>query len=558
MSPITVQRMGKYRYIYQSDSKWDRILKSTRNSKIKIGKMDSETGQPLFLPSFAEDMRESPELMARVQKRFPGADLSLIDETHKIKPIRRYPGDSVNYGITYFLYNMADSIGLTPILKESFPDNWKKIFTLSSFLAFENRPMTEFDDFMDENVTFSLTESENIASGELSLNIDREKYDDFFNKWSDHVKEKECFAFDAGNISSYFKNNVPWERGKEKSTPEFRGLNLCLLYGQKSKLPICQTTYGGSLSLASAIPSALKEFEAIAGSSDILIVGGEDFYDKEIIKESLTKTEVKFLSAVPLNDPEAIRIVDIISRGDMMESPASILYADHDGVGCATLSAPWYGAHKQYTHVYFDRMKNFLADTRLKEDLRELRYLYLKGELKEKDRDLFQKFFIINGDEPNESKPHLLNNAEEINKFLKREGYLVLISNHIKSAEEAYDLYLDKNCAEKAFGEYKQNLGMRPVFTENGQKFINESIVAFIALIFISRINSVALDNNLYKKRPCGKMLRQIAKLQAFLDKDNKYYLKPITNNQKEILEAFKIETPNRYILNSFVKNKLI
>ncbi|MDR2352528.1 MAG: hypothetical protein LBF22_05085 [Deltaproteobacteria bacterium] len=113
------------------------------------------------------------------------------------------------------------------------------------------------------------------------------------------------------------------------------------------------------------------------------------------------------------------------------------------------------------------------------------------------------------------------------------------------------------NCVEKAFRAYNQNLGMHRIFTGSSKRFTNKSIVSFIALILNSHINRVMSDTKLYKKYTCSKMLRQIARLQAFLDIDHKYYLNPITKKQQEIFETFKIAIPNRYNINYFIKNKL-
>jgi transposase len=557
MTAITTQQNGNYKYIYLSDSKWDPILKYNVNEKIRIGKIDLKTGNPVFLPTFLEDMQESHDLKEKVQTRFPGVDLSLVDNNIKIKPIGRYPGDQIKFGITYFLYNIAASIGLLAPLKESFSDDWKKIFTIASFLIFENRAIMECDDFVEENITFPVGSLSSQRTSELLLKIDYKEYNKFFNKWSNYIKEKECIAFDATSIPSYSQNNDLVAYGKAKSNPEMKQLNLCLLYGEKSKLPIYQTVYNGSLNDVSTILSVLKEFEAIAHYSDILIVNDKGFYSKKNISELFSKTDVKFLSAVPLNNTDAIQIVDHISSSKILDLSSSVIYTNHDSIRGTTLQVPWYDSCKFYTHVFFDCMKNLTADTHFKEDLKQLRDLYLNDKLPAKDLNVFNKFFIVDNSKSKKSKYHLLDNTEEIEKFLKYEGYLVLISNQIKDPQEAHYLYVNKDCVEKAFRAYKQNLGMHRIFTGSSKRFTNKAVVAFIALILNSHIYRVMSENKLFRNYTCSQMLRQITQLQAFLDIDDKYYLKPITKKQKEIFEAFQIDIPNRYSINYFIKNIL-
>ncbi|MDR2339149.1 MAG: transposase [Deltaproteobacteria bacterium] len=555
MTAITLQNMGNYKYIYLSESKWDRNLKYSVNKKRRIGKIDQISGKAIFSATFLEDLSDSPELLKKIQTRFPSADLSRTYDNSKIKPIGRYPGDTVNYGVSYFLYNLAGLIGVLTPLKECFPDNWETIFTMAAFLIFENKTIMECDDFIEENVTFPLKDVSSQKSHELFLRIDYEKYNDFFNMWSGYIKEQTYFAFDA--TAAISKNIELVDFGKAKSDTELQELNLCLLYGEKSRLPIYQTIYSGSLNDVSTIQSVLNEFEAKVSSSDILLVTDKGFCSKKNIKELLTKTKVRFLSPVQPHDKYATKIVDKIISGNIMELTESIIHTNHDIIRGTTLLTPWDDSYKLYTHIYVDCMKSLQADNHLKEDMKVLRDLYLDNKLPKKDLEMFNRFLIVDHNKSKKSKYHIRDNVEEIQKFLKHVGYLVLISNHIKNAQVAYDLYANKDCAEKAYKEYKQNLGMHHIFTERSGRFTNKSIVAFIALILNSHIHRVLSDTLLHKQYTCSKMLRQIARLQAFLDSDNRYYPKPITKKQKEILEAFHVEIPNKNILNYFIKNKL-
>jgi spore coat protein CotF len=56
MSFITVQNMGKYHYIYISTSFWDSQVKQSRNIKVNIGKLDINTGEPIFKNDVIESL----------------------------------------------------------------------------------------------------------------------------------------------------------------------------------------------------------------------------------------------------------------------------------------------------------------------------------------------------------------------------------------------------------------------------------------------------------------------------------------------------------------------
>jgi hypothetical protein len=261
------------------------------------------------------------------------------------------------------------------------------------------------------------------------------------------------------------------------------------------------------------------------------------------------------LSAVPFTNTDAIRILDTINQRNLLQSTSSLIYTNTNNIRGITRRVSWYGSINLYTHIFYDRIKADYAELQLLEELNELKELYFNSKLSEKDRKMFDRFFIINNEKSKNSKYHLLDNSEEIQKYLKYEGWLMLISNHIKNHQHAYNLYVNKDCVEKAFREYKQNLGMHRIHTGSSKRFTNKSIVAFIALILNSHIHRVMSKSKLYSDYTRSKLLRHIARLDAFLDIDNKYYPKAITKKQKVILETFEIKIPNRYIINYFIKN---
>jgi transposase len=560
MSAITTQTIGKYTYIYLSDSKWDPIKRYSVNDKLKIGKIDPITKAPIFTQHFLTDLQDLPELMEKMKTRFPGANLEINNNLKEVlpdKPIGRYPGDCLPMGLTYFLHNIADQMGLLKLLKTSFPDKWQKIFTIASFLIYENKALMECDDFVKDNLTFPVGTLSSQRTSELLLDIKNKDFNKFLYLWHSGINENEYIAFDSTSIPTYSKINDLADYGKAKSNPELKQVNLCLLYGEKSRLPVFQTVYNGSLNDVSKILEVIKEFESIVGTSKILIVNDKGFYSKNNILELANNTDVKFLAAVPFSNNDANDILDIYLESDILASTSSIIYTNHESIRGDTQLRSWYGKNKFYTHIFFNCMKALEADIELKDDLKELRQLYLQDKLPKKYQDIFNKFFIINDSVSKKSKYHLLDNVEEIDKYLRHKGYLILISNHIKDTQEAYNLYINKDCVEKAFKQYKQNLGMKRLYTGNSKRFTNKAIVAFIALILNSHIHHIMSKKNIYRNYTLSKMLSEINRIHVFLDIDGKYYLKVLTKHQKEILDAFEIPLPNRYIINFFIKNTL-
>jgi hypothetical protein len=63
-------------------------------------------------------------------------------------------------------------------------------------------------------------------------------------------------------------------------TTKISKVNLCVLLGETSKLPIYQTVYSGSLKDVSTFEATLKKFEKITDGRKVTIVMDKGFYSQ--------------------------------------------------------------------------------------------------------------------------------------------------------------------------------------------------------------------------------------------------------------------------------------
>jgi transposase len=192
-----------------------------------------------------------------------------------------------------------------------------------------------------------------------------------------------------------------------------------LLFGEKSKLPVYQTVYSGSLNDVSIKIAVVKEFEAIVGTSNILLVNDKGFYSKENILYLEKHSNVKFLSAVPLNNIDAKNVINKISESKILDSFSSIIYTSHKNIKGTTQLITWYNSHKYFTHVFFDVHKYLKKKSDFEEDLKDACDSYLNGKLLPADEKFFNKYLVVNHAKSIKSKYHVTGNEAEINNYLK-------------------------------------------------------------------------------------------------------------------------------------------
>ena len=85
-----------------------------------------------------------------------------------------------------------------------------------------------------------------------------------------------------------------------------------------------------------------------------------------------------------------------------------------------------------------------------------------------------------------------------IKKNTLKDGWFILVSNHIKDIHEAIWKYRKKDVVEKAFNNLKNNNVLKKVGVHSYKNFKAKLLIAFISLILQSKVHDIMSINNLY------------------------------------------------------------
>jgi transposase len=559
MAAITIQRIGKYSYINLSTSHWDSEAQQCRNSKVNIGKLDFKTGEPIFKIGFLKSLDKDHDLKDRLMKRFPTYKFlteytSDIDSEGTSVSIKAYPGDSIRFGILYFLYNIAVLIGLSDILINVFPTLWKKIFIIATYLIVENDALMYCDDFMSDHLCFSVGNLNSQRCSDLLGSITRHDINLFYNKWYELIRENEYIALDTTSISSYSKDIPEVNWGRNKQDKSLKQVNICLLFGEISHLPVYQTIYSGSMVDVATLCSTIEEFESIVGTSKLTVVMDKGFYSDKNLRALLNKKDIKFIIAVPFTSKKANLLVEEIRNSDELLMPSNLVTTQNESIRGIYRSLIWHNNIKLHTHIYYDAWNEKKAEDKLLKELSDIKKLYLSGQLKNKDTNELNKYFIINNNYPKSHKKHIVDNFSAIKNELKNTGWLILISNKVKNSQKCHQIYRKKDTVEKAFESYKHNLGIKRFYIKSSHMLNSKSFIAFIALIIKSHIDKVMEDNKMFSKYTFNKLIRHIDNIKCFFNADDEVFIKEVLASQNEIFKSFNITPTNTENLLELVK----
>ena len=117
MSFEVVQKVGRHKYIYLSESKTTEEGKQKQKRRV-IGKIDPETGQKVYKKEYLDEVLE-----AQLSKTGVGT-CSLPD---------------LSDSLVLLFYQVAQQAGLTARMRQDFPEKWETMYLLACFsIAFSD------------------------------------------------------------------------------------------------------------------------------------------------------------------------------------------------------------------------------------------------------------------------------------------------------------------------------------------------------------------------------------------------------------------------------------
>ena len=192
------------------------------------------------------------------------------------------------YGLAFLLRTLTERSGLKTAIETASPRYNKQIFAIASHLAACNDPFMYCQQWLSE--TDSTDDAGDLSSqriSEILSEISFAERESFYREWCKIRSESEYLALDVTSVSSYSEliDDVEW--GHNRDNENLAQVNLCMLMGETSRLPIYQTVYSGSLKDVSTLNSTLAKFDAVTSGKSVLTVMDKGFCSKKNIDSLL-------------------------------------------------------------------------------------------------------------------------------------------------------------------------------------------------------------------------------------------------------------------------------
>ena len=379
--------------------------------------------------------------------------------------------------------------------------------------------------------------------------VQRKKLE-YFRKQAKRRSEKEYLAFDTTSISSYSELLKQVKYGKNKEDDDLPQINLAMLFGERSLLPLYYRKLPGNIPDVKTIENLLKDIDFL-DLEKLKLVMDRGFYSEKNIND-LMKHHHKFLIGVKTSQKIVGRHLNQL-RDDLV---TRINYNSELHLYVKTFADEWdYTEEKPrlgetvtdkrrvYIHIYFndqhctddrDRFNHMLD--RYEDELRS-------GHHNPEHEKAYAKYFVLHETPARGLK---ISYKEDAIRQAERDyGYFVLMTNGIKDPVEALRTYRLRDLIEKSFGNLKERLDMRRMSVSSEENFEGKLFVQFIALELMSYIKKKMDDHHLYKNYTMQQLIDTLDIIELYQQPGKAHHLSEITEKQLKLYAALGVKAPS-------------
>lgn len=504
-------------YIFDATSVWNAAKQRSEQKRIYIGKKDPVTGKLIPNRKYHE----------------------LYNEDGTPKPKEELPSpvhvlSSYAYGNVYLMQKAAEVTGLSTVLRNCFPKQWEEILSCAMHYCSENEPLYLCRPWAENSFGVSAPSSQRISG--LLRELDEDSRMLFYKEWAALRAEKEYLALDITSISSWSELIQYVEPGYNRDHEQLPQINLAMLFGEDSKLPVFSRAYPGSVKDVSTLLGMATFIEKIK-LGQMHFVMDKGFYSEKGIAP-LLKRYTKFAIGVPFSTKAAKELA-----GNCMDSICSPDNAVMVGenIYYAQTYRKKLNNRRVYYHVYYDEDRHVREKKLLMRKVLHLENQLMEGSISVTD-PAAKRYFTFQ--KTKEGSYNIHRRKDVIDSEKKLAGYFVILTNHYKDSQQILEIYRNKDIVEKCFDNLKNDLDLHRLRIHSDEAMEGRIFIGFISLIIMSYIREKMRIHDVYRKYSFHELIAELKKLKMIEFKDGKTMLTEITSGQKFIFKAMELEIP--------------
>ena len=497
-------------YLYEVQSYWDKDKKQARQKRKYLGPKE------------------------KIYNKNKGTNSNFSTKNIRDKFI------SKSYGDTFVIREIQNRIGIKDLLKKYFPDCYKDILSLSSFLFEESTasylyPFWHDDHYIpDVNKLYSTSISnlyDSLGNRELEIN-------EFMKGWINHINPTAGIYYDITSISSYSTNNEYVEWGYNRDKEYLPQINLGFTYCKKTSLPLSYRVHPGSIVDVTTLKNTIKMLNS-SNLKDLFLILDRGFCSVADINE-MYKEKISFIQPLSYSQKKAKELLQknklkIVDSKNAFVYNKDILYHIKDKIEL--------GGRKYEAHLYYNEKLGVSFKHNLYSSLFELESKHKLLEKKVDDEKYleetipakYQKYYKV-------EKGKIKRNTEKISDMIFQSGSMILVVSGKKMTKETIiESYRTRDKIEKEIEKLKNQIDCKRLRSHKKNTSSGRLFVKFISMIESGAIMNCLKRNNDTKHYSLKEAMLELRKIKiSSLDRET-YFVSELTSKQKKILKALNI-----------------
>lgn len=532
-----IQRQKGVAYVYYvTDSVYDKQKQRYDETRVLIGKMMNDTQ---MIPN------------EKYATLFPDAIYGEAQSSAF--------SDTLCIGSYMVIEKVLKESQLNQLLDSVYEDKAKLLKDVIAYMVIQETSVFQhFPSFIENYPAFEGKVRSDSTICSTLKKISNRQIDLFNEAWANiHSKVKDMYInYDSTNMNTSSTGIELAAYGKAKDDEELPQINVSYAINQKDATPLFYELYEGSI-IDNSQCKHMIETSKRYNFKNIGFILDRGYFSKSNI-QYFEANGYDYLMMVKTNNESIQKVIQ--SVGGSLKTSIRHYITAHNVYGCTVNETLYSNEEKQkHIHVYYDNVRaaneqNIYLDlfNKLEEEL--------KGKVKakivvKKDLTRFEKKFKLKFDD----NGYLLSyqrNDRYIQEQVEKLGYFVIVTSKEMSAEEAIDIYRNRDAVEKMFRSIKTDLASSTFGVHS-----DESLVSKMQLIFIASIIRNEIFQKLKPIREKEKDKKNYTVNASLHILDNirvtKYNRKTysrgyaLTSKQKKVLTAFGID--EKYV-NEWVK----
>ena len=509
MSYIVEQKIKGRIYLYEVHSYWDKEKKQSRQKRKYIGPKDGKKK----------------------------TSIKSIDSNIVYK----------NYGSIYLLNHISEKLGLTSLLKEVYPNEYRNLLGLAYYEITASNALYLFPYWLEEQYLPGTHKMDSSAISKFcdQLGRNQEQMLNFQQRWVEHLEPVEVLLYDITFISSYSTNIDYIQWGYNRDNEKLAQLNMGVVFCNEKSLPIFYTLYPGSIVDVKTLKNCMSYLKVLGLSKFTFVLDRGFFSTANVTQMNKQQGSIGFIQPLPFS---LKKVRELIGVNKTRLRGMDNVFSFNDELLFHLKSEIELDGQNYSAHIFLNEkaqldqrqvlMKNIL-DIECK-IIKNKKFVSLKEALTFKENNLpkaYQPYF----------KWHRLSkqfnrNTKSIQAKLSHAGYFVLSTNKQDlKKEQILTNYRNKDRVEKVFDLLKNEMDGNRLRAHSQYNTEARLFIKFLALVIQSEIIKTMRGANLFKKYTVRELLAELKNIKL-AQINGQTIITEVSKKQRLILQAFDIQ----------------